>query len=198
MKFTDLSKHLRQLREDRTGRPPTAAMRVMEIWQAALDCQTNGISRILYNEARLPSPLLGSFFRLRQAGQGDIADIYVHKPFPGSNKRRLDPHWKEFVIIKELMHCWSPEKTYVGTPAAAADLLSDLNTPSGPFSMVAKSDHVALLAAAEVILPGAQVRRALHQGKDSTQIGAEHGLHPAVAAYICRHDIIEERIRGSL
>jgi hypothetical protein len=199
MKIVDLGKHLRKLRHDRTGRALNAAMRVGEVWQGALDCDSNRISQIFYYETRLPSPLLGFFSRLEKEDSGDIATIFVHRPYPKSNKRRLAQHWKEFVIIKELMHCWSPRSSYVGTPEEVAELLSDLNTPSGPFGTpMAKSDYMALLAAAEVILSGELTKRELAQGKDFQQIGHEHGLHPDVAKYICRHDIIEARLSESL
>lgn len=198
MKIVELSKHLRDLRIVRTGRPVTAAMRVLEVWQGALDCDTNGISEIFYYETSLPSPLLGFFSRLKMDGAGDRATIFVHRPHGKSIKRRLEPHWKEFVIIKELMHCWSPQSSFVGTPKKAAELLSDLNTPSGPFGTMAKADYIALLAAAEVILPSKQIRADLARGKDFQQIGHEHGLHPDVAKYICQHDVLEARLKESL
>ena len=197
MKFVDLSRHLRQLRSDRTGRLASSAMNAIEVWQGALECPQNGIGQIYYNDANLPAPLLGFFARMR-GPLGDVADIYVHKPHGKSNKRRLARHWKEFVIIKELMHCWSPTRTYNGTANVAADLLSDLNTPSGPFGVTAQADYVAILAAAEVILPGAPVKKAIAQGKEIAQIAVEHALHPELVAYICRHDILEARMHGSL
>jgi hypothetical protein len=192
MKFVELGKHLRKLRQDATGLSPLGAMRVMEVWQAAIRCPLNGISTIYYNETRLPAPLLGFFARLGGAQKGaDIADIYVHKPHPHAHKRRLESHWKEFVIIKELMHCWSPKATYVGTSAQAAELLTTLNAPSGPFGAMAAADYMALLAAAEVIMPCSIIQEKLAAGKDITQFAHEQGLHPEIMAYISRHDILE-------
>lgn len=199
MKFVQLGQHLRRLRQEQTGRGPFSAMRVMEVWDAAIRCPDNGISRIFYNETRLPAPLLGFFARLRNDELGEnIADIYVHRPHPHSNKRRLEPHWKEFVIVKELMHCWSPAGTYVGTPEKAAELLTTLNTPSGPFGAMAVADYMALLAAAEVIMPCAMIRHELKLGKEINQIAHEQGLHPEIMAYICRHDIMDQRLDGGL
>lgn len=198
MKFVELSSHLRKLRQDKTGRAPSAAMRVMEVWQAAIACQVNGISDIFYNETKLPAPLLGFFSRMRNADGREVADIFVHRPHPSSTKRRLAPHWKEFVIIKELMHCWSPSSTYVGSPDAAAELINTLNTPSGPFGAMAASDYMALLAAAEVIMPCSQIKAAMEKGKDSDQLAHEQGVHTEIMGYICRHDIMEQRLDGSL
>ncbi|MCE2747366.1 MAG: hypothetical protein LW715_00875 [Rhodobacter sp.] len=199
MKFVELGKHLRKLRHEATGRSPLAAMSAMEVWQAAIRCPDNGISTIYYNETRLPAPLLGTFVRLRGPQKGaDIAYIYVHRPHHQSPKRRLAPHWKEFVIIKELMHCWSPEATYTDTSAKAAELLTTLNTPSGPFGAMAVADYMALLAAAEVIMPCDLIQEKLAAGKDANQLAHEQGLHPEVMAYICRHDILGQRVNGSL
>ncbi len=195
MKFVELATHLRALRQNR---PPEAAMSVMEVWSAAIACPLNGVSQVVLNEARLPSPLLGFFSRLQSQGKGDIAAIYVHKPHPKQHKRRMEKHWIEFVIIKELMHCWSPVATYVGTPKGAADLLTSLNTPSGPFGAPAKSDYMAILAAAEVIMPWSQIADAQRRGKDLIQLGHEHGLHPHIMGYISQHDMMENRKTGSL
>lgn len=191
MKFVDLSQHLRQLRSDAAGRNVNGAMNAMQVWQAAEMCPKNGISKVYYNETRMPAPLLGFFARMRgKDGEGDIADIYVHRPHPHAHKRRLEPHWKEFVIIKELMHCWSPESTYVGTPAQAAELLTTLNS-SGPFGAMAISDHIAILAAAEVIMPCAVIKNALASGKELAQLAHEQGLHPEIMAYIGQHDMLD-------
>ena len=96
------------------------------------------------------------------------------------------------------MHYWSPAETYVGTPSAAAELLTTLNAASGPFGAVATSDYMALLAAAEVIMPCALIRDAMDRGKEVNQLATEQGLHPEIMAYVCRHDIMEQRINGSL
>ena len=195
MKFVDLSEHLRSLRP---GRSHSAAMRVMEVWQAAIKCPKNGIGEIFYNETRLPSPFLGLFSRWKIAGGQDIAEIFVHKPHPSSHKRRLEPHWKELVIIKELMHCWSPKASFVGTPSTAETLVNTLTAPLGPFVGMGKSDYGALLAAAEVILPCSLVRAAMDKGKEPAQIAHEHGLHPEIMAFICRHDTLDMMAKGSL
>lgn len=198
MKFVDLSQHLRELRNNSSGRKPSAAMRGMEVWKAAIKCPDNGISAVFYNETKLPAPAYGFFSRLGDGNGNFIADIYVHKPHHKSEKRRLAPHWKEFVLIKELMHCWSPLSTYVGSPQAAAELLDTLNIPSGPFGRIAIADFIAVLAAAEVVLPYDIVKAAMGAGKETAQIAHEHGLHPEIVAYICRHDIMEERLIGCL
>jgi len=169
----------------------------MEVWDAAIACPNNGITQIYYSETKLPAPGLGFFARMIRNGEGDTAEIFTHRPHPSSQKRRLSQHWKEFVIIKELMHCWSPRLTYVGDPSAAADLLTDLNTLS-PVGAVAISDLGALLAAAEVIMPCWLIKEMIAKGKTVPQIAAEQGLHPDVMAAICRHDLMEQRLTGSL
>lgn len=198
MKFVDLGLHLRELRSAAAGRNIAGAMRVMEVWQAAENCPKNGIAKILFNETRMPAPLLGFFARMKEDATGmDIADIYIHKPHPHAHKRRLAPHWKEFVVIKELMHCWSPSPTYVGTPAQAAELLTTLNS-SAPFGAMASADYRALLAAAEVIMLCEQIRRELDAGKEVAQIAHENGLHVDVMRYISQHDMMLSRQTGCL
>lgn len=170
----------------------------MEVWKGALECPKNGITEIFCNDARLPAPVYGAFFRLNGPDGSSVADIYLHRPRDDSNKRRLPAHWREFMLIKELMHCWSPPETFVGTPDKAAELLTDLNTLSGPFGSMAQSDIIAVLAAAEVVLPYELCRHEMGRGKEPEQIGHEQSIHPAIAAYICRHDILEWRKDGCL
>ena len=189
MKYVDLSQHLHELRAAKTGRPIGASMLLSEVWTAALDCPRNGISEIRYFETDLPTPFDGAFFRLRNDSL-EIAAIYVQKDH--------DLHWREFIAIKELMHCWSPHKTYVGTPQAAKDLVSALTRKNGPYMPNVAEDNGAVLAAAEVILPHSTARWHLDRGHDTKQIAASQNLHIDVVDMICRHDILAARLNGSL
>lgn len=191
MKYVDLSQHLHELRFKRTGRAIGAAMSLMEVWNAAIDCHLNGISEIRYYETSLPRPFDGLFVRMVKSDQSStIGVIYVDKNQP--------KHWREFAAIKELMHCWSPGKTYVGTPEEAKNLIDALNTQTGRYSSIAASDEGAVHAAAEVMLPHYTVERHLGLGHDYQQIAASHGLHPEVAQMICRFDLLHKRKNGNL
>ena len=189
MKYVDLAQHIHGLRAKRTGRPIGAAMRVSEVWNAAIDCPQNGISEILYYETNLPRPFAGMFFRLVDStANREIAAIYVEK--------NLDNHWKEFIAIKEMMHCWSPGKSYVGTPKDAEHLVDELCSKSGPYTPKVIADSSAIHAAAEVMLPHFTVERQLALGMDSKQIAFSHGLHPEITEMICRFDLLHKRKNG--
>jgi hypothetical protein len=193
MKFVDLAQHLHELRAARTGRPIGAAMTVFEVWNAAIDCTTNGISEILYFEAELPRPFDGMFFRLNESGGSrEKAVIFVDK--------RLEKHWKQFVAIKEMMHCWSPGKSYVGTADDAKSLVEALSskTSASRYTQSVAADNSAILAAGEVILPHFTVERYIKQGMDFAQIAFSQGLHPDIAEIICRLDMLHARKSGQL
>jgi hypothetical protein len=146
MKYVDLAQHVHELRFARSKRTIGVAMRVMEVWNAAIDCPKNGITEICYYETALPRPFDGLFARLNDSsGLRGIAAIFVHKSLP--------KHWKEFVAIKEMMHCWSPGKSYVGTPEDVARLVVALSARTPRYSPRVAADHAAVLAAAEVMLP---------------------------------------------
>ena len=191
MKYVALSQHLHELRFKRTGRAIGAAMSLMEVWNAAIDCPLNGISEIRYYETSLPRPFDGLFARMVKSDQSSsMGVVYVDKNLP--------KHWKEFVAIKEIMHCWSPGETYVGLPEKARVLIDALNTIPERYSSIAASDLGAVHAAAEVILPHYTVERLLALGLDYQQIGASHGLHPEVAKMICNFEYLHQRKNGNL
>ncbi|OOY18676.1 hypothetical protein BMI86_20030 [Thioclava sp. DLFJ5-1] len=167
-------------------------MRMGEVWQGVLDSHHTPIDRILYYEANLPRPFDGLFVRLGSTtGEGEAAAIYVYKDLPD--------HWKEFVAIKEMMHCFTPGKHYTGTPREAQLLVEALcSKTSGRYGASVAADNSAILAAAEVILPHYTVERYLKQGKEVAQIAVEQGLHPDLAEMICRFDMLQRRKNGEL
>lgn len=191
MKYVELAQHLHELRAARTGRPVGAGMSVMEVWSSLIESPKTGVTEIRYFEADLPRPFDGLFARLnRTEGPGEVAAIYVRK--------NLEPHWKEFVAIKEMMHCWAPGKTYDGTPSDAKNLVEALCSKAGRYTPSVAVDMGAILAAAEVILPSFTVERHLKLGHDFSQIAASHGIHPDIAEMICRFDLLHNRKNGEV
>ena len=191
MKYADLAQHLHELRAARTGRPVGAAMALAEVWESILQSNRTGVAEILYYEAELPRPFDGLFARLvSEDDSREIAAVFVHKG--------LDPHWKQFVATKEMMHCYTPGKSYTGTPGDAKNLVEALCSKSGRYVQSVAADNSAILAAAEVILPHFTVERHLKIGHDPAQIAAHHGLHPDIAEMICRFDLLQHRKNGEL
>lgn len=190
MKYVDLSQHIHELRANKTGRAIGRGMRLAEVWQAALDSPLSDISAIKYYEADLPEPFDGLFVRLQGENDESIAAIYV--------RRSLDEHWREFVAIKELMHCWSPNHTWEGTPSASRSLVKALTRKDGRYTPNVAADSGAVHAAAEVILPHKTVERHLAQDHDTQHIAFTHGLHEEIVDLICRHDVLQKRKNGSL
>lgn len=190
MKYTELSQHIHELRAERSGRAIGRGMRVAEVWQAALDSPKSDVKSIRYFEAELPEPFDGIFVRLQNEEGESVASIYVRKS--------LEAHWREFVAIKELMHCWSPNDTWEGTPDSSRILVKALTRRDGRYTPNVAADSGAVHAAAEVILPHKTVERHLAQGHDAAQIAFAHGLHEDVVEMICQHDLLQTRKNGSL
>lgn len=162
-----------------------------EVWQGVLESSHTSISEIEYREAELPRPFDGLFVRLgRSTGDGERAAIYVYEALPD--------HWKEFVAIKEMMHCFTPGKHYVGSAADAKCLVSALCKKTGRYTPSVAADDRAILAAAEVILPHYTVERYLREGRSVEDIAFSQGLHPEIAEMICRFDTLQHRKMGSL
>jgi hypothetical protein len=190
MKYVDLSQHIHELRAEKTGRAIGRGMRLTEVWSAVESSPKTDISEIRYYEANLPDPFDGLFIRLHTDDGKSIAAVYVRK--------ELDAHWKEFVAIKELMHCWSPTHTWEGTPESSRKLVKALTSKHGRYTPNVAADSGAVNAAAEVILPHKTVERHLAQNHDMTHIAEAHGLHVDIVEMICRHDMLHERKNGSL
>ncbi len=190
MKFSELSQHIHELRYEASGRAIGRGMRCSEVWSAAIKCPKNGVDAIRYHETKLPEPVHGIFCRLDQEDGTTIAAIYVQKT--------LDSHWKEFIAIKELMHCWSPGNTRVGTQKSSRLLVKALTTKQGPYTPNVAADSAAVFAAAEVILPHYTVERHLEMGHDFAEIANQQGLHHDIVEMICRHDVLQRRKNGSL
>lgn len=190
MKYVDLSQHIHELRAEQTGRAIGRGMSLTEVWTAALASPKTDITAIKYYEANLPEPFDGLFVRLQKDESESIAAIYV--------RSSLDQHWKEFVAVKEIMHCWSPNQTWEGTPERVRSLVKALTSKHGRYTPNVAADSGAVHAAAEVILPHRTVERHLAQGHDTGQIALMHGLHPEVVDMICRHDMLHYRKNGSL
>lgn len=191
MKVVELAEHLHKLREVRTGRRRGAAMSVMDVWNCVESSQLTDINVLLYFDRELPRPVDGLFARLEVPGQpGQFGVIVTNKHLP--------KHWKEFVAIKEMMHCWSSKDTYNGTPAVASDLMGALvNKAAGRYAVSADADKAAILAACEVILPHEKVDWHIAQGHDHAQIAVHHGLHPDVISLICQFDFLHARKNGA-
>ncbi len=165
-------------------------MRFSEVWQAAIDCPKNGISQVRYfGNAKIPKPFSGIFVRLEEDDR-NIAVVYVDNDLEG--------HWKEFAAIKEMMHCWSPGHTYVGTSGAVRDLVGAHVAAATPYPTAVASDNNAILAAAEVILPHYTAERYIAEGKDFAEIAFECDLDERLVRFICRHDILHQRKNGKL
>lgn len=189
MKYVELADHLHKLREARTGRPRGAAMRAMEVWQAVPESQLTDVSELLYFDVDLPRPIDGLFARLGKDGEPSHTAIIV-------THRALPKHWKEFVAIKEMMHCWSDRAAFVGSPDEAKALAEALISTKVRYTASVAADHGAILAAAEVILPHYTVEWHESVGHDHAQIAAHHGLHPDIVELICRFDILHARKNG--
>lgn len=190
MKYSELSQHIHELRYAATGRAIGRGMSFTEVWSAAIACPKNGVDDIRYYETNLPKPFHGLFARLEHENGKTIVAIYVHE--------KLDQHWKEFVATKELMHCWSPGETRVGTLEASKQLVTSLITKQGPYTPNAMADDAAVHAAAEVILPHYTAERHLEQGHDFAQIAFSHGLNQEIVEMICRHDMLQIRKNGTM
>ena len=190
MKFSELAQHIHELRYEATGRAIGRGMSCSEVWNAALKCPKNGVDDVRYYEADLPKPVHGLFVRLDHKDGRTIAVIYVQKS--------LDRHWKEFVTIKELMHCWSPGITRVATHEASRLLVKALTTKQGPYTPNVAADSAAVFAAAEVILPHYTVERHIAEEIDFIEIATRHGLHSEIVEMICRQEVLQARKNGSL
>ena len=191
MKYSELSRHIHELRNQTCGRAIGQGMQFADVWSAATKCPKNGVNEILYFEEYLPSPIIGKFIRLDNSETAITkVEIYVQKS--------LDSHWKEFIAIKELMHCWSPGDTWVGAPDLARPLLKALTTKQGPFTPNVAADYGAVHAACEVILPHYTVERHIALGHDCKEIAHQHNLHPDIVDLICRYDLLHIRKNGSL
>lgn len=155
--FVELSEHIHALRAAKTGRASGRGMSFYEVWAAAIDCPRNSISEIrFFDKKPLPKPISGLFVRLESNDGRSFAAVYVDS--------KLDDHWKEFAAIKELMHCWSPGHTYVGTQQGVRNLVGGMVAEADPYTPDVAADRSAVLAAAEVILPHYTVERHLAQG----------------------------------
>lgn len=189
MKYTELSQHLHLLRHTATGRPVGAAMRASEVWSAIAASNQTSIEEIRFFEAELPRPCDGLFARMLNPETGrEMAVIYIRKS--------LEKHWKEFVAIKEMMHCFTPGAKYISGPKEAASLVEALASRSPRYTPAVAADDGAILAAAEVMLPHYTVERLIQAGQDLAQVAHHHGLHVDVVQEVCRLDFIYHRKNG--
>lgn len=192
MKITELAQHLHQLRHNKSGRAVGNGMNVSEVWECILLSNKTSIDRIDVHIEDLPSPIDGSFARIVLSGgsEEEIAAVYVNKDLP--------KHWRDFVIIKEMMHCFTPMEGYSSTPDDAKMLLNALVKRGGRYTLNVAADDAGILAAAEVILPHKTVEALQAVDQDADQIATRHGLHPDIVREICRVDIMHYRKNGSI
>jgi hypothetical protein len=156
----------------------------VEVWQCIAESQLTEIKEVLYFDRQLPNRFDGLFVRA-----GTTALILTDC--------RLPKHFKEFVAIKEMMHCWSDPDAYVKTPTEAGALVESL-IGKGRYTASVAADNGAILAAAEVILPHGQVEWHHSVGHDHAQIAVHHNLHPEIVELICRFDVLHARKNGHL
>lgn len=192
LKITELAQHLHQLRHNKSGRAVGSAMMVSEVWAAILESDKTSIDRIDVHIEDLPRPVDGMFARIVLPGnpEQEIGAVYVHDGLP--------KHWRDFIIIKEMMHCFTPMDGYCSTPEDAEKLLQALVKRGGRYTLNVAADDAGIIAAAEVILPHKTVESLQAVGLDTDEIANRHGLHPEIVAEICRVDIMHYRKNGTL
>ncbi|MEX5562584.1 hypothetical protein SM764_04115 [Pseudophaeobacter sp. 1A16562] len=167
-------------------------MTVAEVWNAVLASDHTSIDQIDVHIERLPRPVDGMFARLVLPGtpEPEVAAVYVHD--------ELENHWRDFIIIKEMMHCFTPMDGYCSTPEDAGSLLNALVKRAGRYTLNVAADDAGIIAAAEVILPHKTVEGHIAQGLGTEEIAHRHNLHPEIVSEICRVDIMHYRKNGSL
>ncbi len=189
MKITALAQHLHQLRHNRSGRAIGNSMQVAEVWNSVLESDKTSIDQIDVVIEDMPSPVDGMFSRIAYPDK-EIGVVHVNKKLP--------EHWRDFVIIKEMMHCFTPLSRYCPTPDSANDVLTSLVKRAGRYTTNVAADNVAILAAAEVILPHTTILSLLSVNQDVMQIATRHNLHHEIAEEICRVDSISWRRKASI
>lgn len=195
LKITELAQHLHQLRHNKSGRAIGAAMNVGEVWEAVLLSDKTSVDRIDVHIQELPRPVDGMFSRIVLPGgdgsaEQELAAVFVDAKLPN--------HWRDFIIIKEMMHCFTPMDGYCSTPGEATQLLQALVKRGGRYTLNVAADDAGIIAAAEVILPHKTAESLLAIGMDTTEIANRHGLHPEIVAEICRMDIMHYRKNGNI
>jgi hypothetical protein len=192
VKITDLAQHLHQIRHNKSGRAIGNAMVVSEVWDCVLSSDKTSIDRIDVHITDLPKPVDGMFARVATPGlpEQEIAAVFVNISLP--------VHWRDFIIIKEMMHCFTPMTGYCSTPKDAKGVLNVLVQRGGRYTLNVAADDAGILAAAEVILPHKIIESLLAVGQDTDQIATRHGLHPEIVKEICRVDIMHYRKNGTI
>lgn len=194
MKYTALSEHLHQLREKLTrgAKPPGYRMSAMDIWLCALKSDLNNISDIRVLIDILPPGFEGLFVRFRE---NDKEKVII------ATGQNLSHARQEFVISKELMHCWSPPNSRVNSPDRAKALAEALSL-SSPISAATfkdvQADRAAIMAAAEVILPHYILEKAIAEGISLDEIASRHNIDIEIAKEICPHYTLNARKNGHL
>lgn len=163
-------------------------MRVAEAWACVLESDQTDINDLRWFDVPMGGKVDGLFARVKAPSGEPVGIILTDNSLP--------KHWKEFVIIKEMMHCFSPPATFVATPADATALLDGLISSTERYSASVLADNKAILAAAEVILPHYQADWHIAVEHDHSQIAAHHGLHPEIVSLICRIDVLHYRRNG--
>jgi hypothetical protein len=167
-------------------------MVVSEVWDCVLSSDKTSIDRIDVHITDLPKPVDGMFARVATPGlpEQEIAAVFVNISLP--------VHWRDFIIIKEMMHCFTPMTGYCSTPKDAKGVLNVLVQRGGRYTLNVAADDAGILAAAEVILPHKIIESLLAVGQDTDQIATRHGLHPEIVKEICRVDIMHYRKNGTI
>lgn len=194
MKFTDLSDHLHELREQRTKGALSRGrmMPVMDIWQGALDSPLTTVNDIRLKIGALPLGFEAGFVRFKHGDK----DCVIIATGEGLSRARMS-----FVVAKELMHCWSPKSTYVANPESAGKLAQALcytTTVDQDTLKLVHSDKAAFMAAAEVILPHYTLAKDFALGIPIEEIASRHSLSIEIAREICAPQTMNIRKSGSL
>lgn len=194
MKFTELSEHLHSLRArlTRGAKQPGYRMSAMDIWLCALKSDLNKISDIRVLIDTLPPGFEGLFLRLREGSEEKVII---------ATGKHLSHARQEYVISKELMHCWSSSDSWVNNPERARKLAEglSLSAPISPETFKdVKSDRDANNAAAEVILPHYVIEKEIAEQIPLEETASRHNLDIEIAKIICPHYTLKARKQGSL
>lgn len=173
MKIAELTSYIHSMHCKISGHPQQTRMTWNQLWNVALACPKNKISNIkLSYQYDLPSFLEGAFFRVANSDGSFTARVLLDRAI-----RHTARH--EFVLVKELMHCWSEPSSWVKDPDAAKELLSNLYHRH-PLSKDSFTDYLGLIAAANVMLPHEALYQEIRQGHTAHQIANLHNMEEEV------------------
>lgn len=140
----------------------------------------------------LPPSFEGLFLRFRKSGEEKVII---------ATSQNLSHARQEFVISKELMHCWSPANSRVNSPDRAKKLAEalSLSSPVSPATFKdVQADQAAIMAAAEVILPHYVLEKEIAENIPLEETASRHNIDIEIAKIICPHYTLNARKNGHL